>query len=160
MSDSKTNDSLYTAFMAFLKQNKLRETYERRVVAQAVASFGDRFDIDSLMALLDANGEHISRATVYNTITLLVKSMLIVRQQFDSGQCFYEIQSVPHCQNRFHLICTICGKVSNMRNNKIVRQVSEMKFGTFVPEYITMSVYGTCSKCARQLKRDQLNMIK
>ncbi|MDE6402780.1 MAG: transcriptional repressor [Muribaculaceae bacterium] len=160
MGDSKTTDSLYTAFMSFLKQNKLRETYERRAVVEAVEMLGPRFDIDNLIVLLDSKGEHISRATIYNTIALLVKSMLVARQQFDSGQLFYEVQSPVKNANRMHLICTVCGKVSNMRNNKVVKEISEMKFGTFTPQYINMSVYGICSKCAKRSRRDQLNLFK
>ncbi|MDE7386210.1 MAG: transcriptional repressor [Muribaculaceae bacterium] len=160
MADNKTADLLYTTFMSYLRQNKLRETYERRVIAQTVGLLGERFDIDSLTVLLESKGEHISRATVYNTISLLVKAMLVVRHQFDSGQYFYEVQSAARNSNRLHLICTTCGKVSNMRSNKIVREVSEMKFGTFTPDYITLSVYGICSKCAKRSRRDQLNLFK
>lgn len=160
MGDSKTNESLCAAFMSYLRQNKLRDTYERRVIVKAVELLGSRFDIDTLTILLESKGEHISRATIYNTIGLLVKSMLVARQQFDSGQLFYEVQSPVKNTNRLHLICNICGKVSNMKNNKIIKEISEMKFGTFTPQYINMSVYGTCSKCAKRSRRDQLNLFK
>ena len=68
MGDSKNTTNLGSAFSAYLKNNGLRETFERRVIVDAVSEYTTHFDLDSLAKSIEDKGKHISRATLYNTI--------------------------------------------------------------------------------------------
>lgn len=153
MGESK-NISLSAAFLAYLKQNGLRETYERKVIIEALSQFVGHFDLKSLAANIMSTGHRVSRATLYNTVSLLVKADLVRRQQFSNGQYLYECTLRLPAGNQLHLICNTCGKITDLRNTNVTRELNRMKFGSFAPEYISMSVYGTCAKCARRQRRN------
>ncbi len=166
MGDSKNTTNLGSAFSAYLKNNGLRETFERRVIVDAVSEYTTHFDLDSLAKSIEDKGKHISRATLYNTISLLIKADLVRRQQFADGQYHYNSINTLPSGNQLHLICNVCGKVTDLRNNSVIKELGNMKFGTFSPEYISLSVYGTCARCARRqrsasrAKTNQLNLFK
>lgn len=150
-------NKFHTQFIDYLRKNNLRETYERRVISHGIEAIGaTRFNIDDLEQKLIQQGERISKATIYNNVTLMLDARLLARHQFDSGQYFYEVNLNKTNDNRLHLICTTCGKITNLKNSQIVDSVTEMKFGRFNPDYITLSVYGTCSRCARKARLDKL----
>lgn len=153
MGDSKNTTNLGSAFSAYLKTNGLRETFERKVIVEAVSERDGHFDLDALSNSIERKGKHISRATLYNTISLLIKADLVRRQQFADGQYHYNsISSLPS-GNQLHLICNVCGKVTDLRNNTVIKELDNMKFGSFSPEYISLSVYGTCARCARRQRK-------
>lgn len=154
MSDSRNTSGLAAAFTSYLKEHRLRETYERKVVIQALSQFTGHFDLETVASAIDSNGERVSRATIYNTVSLLVKANLVRRQQFADGQYFYECALRLPSGNQLHLICNVCGKITDLRNSTVTKELNDMKFGSFSPEYISMSVYGTCSRCMRRIRRD------
>jgi len=60
-------------FFSFLKSKGLKFTPERRAILEGVFSFHRHFDVDQLYDRLRRQGEHISRASIYRTIPLLLK---------------------------------------------------------------------------------------
>src|SRR5690625_7784748 len=54
-------------------------------------------------------GTRVSRATVYNTLELLIECGLVQRQQFGKNQYYYE-RSFAY-QQHDHMICKECGVV-------------------------------------------------
>lgn len=130
--------------------NGLRETFERKVIVETIAECRGNFDLESLATMISAKGKRISRATLYNTLSLLIKADLVRRQQFADGQYHYDCTLRLPAGNQLHLICNTCGKITDLRNNAIIKDLSNMKFGSFAPEYISLSVYGTCARCAKR----------
>ncbi|MEG1547097.1 MAG: transcriptional repressor, partial [Bacteroides sp.] len=67
-------------FTEYLKANGHRKTPERYVILDTIYSIQGHFDIDTLYSLM-ANQENfrVSRATLYNTIILLVNARLIIK---------------------------------------------------------------------------------
>lgn len=166
MSEPKANVTIKTLFQTYLKQNGLRDTYERRTVADALNDCAEHFDLDQLSLIIETKGGHVSRATLYNTITLLLKAELIRRQQFAHGRVLYECVNRLPSGNQLHLVCTDCGKITDVRSSAVIKEISGMKFGSFVPDYVSLTVYGLCSRCARRQRRqamastDQLKLFK
>ncbi|MCM1449936.1 MAG: transcriptional repressor [Clostridiales bacterium] len=154
MAENKNNDSLRTAFQSYLKENGLRDTYERRVIIEAITNSKGHFNLDNLSADIIESGHQVSRATIYNTVGLLVKASLVRRQQFDNGTHFYECTYRMPSGNQLHMVCINCGKVTELRNASVARELSMMKFGSFAPRYIALSVYGMCSQCTRKMRKE------
>lgn len=152
MSDNKTITAFKTAFASFLKKEKLRETYERKVIVDMLAGYDSHFTPETLLDQIEMRGEHLSRATVYNTLNLLIRSGLVQRFQFSDGQYHYQISRSIGVSRQVHVICNICGRVSDVKTQSIQKQLSSMNFGTFIPQNITLAVYGLCNKCARRLR--------
>ncbi len=155
MSDNKTTTAFKTAFASFLKKEKLRETYERKVIVDLLADCERHFTPESLLDQLEMRGERLSRATVYNTLNLLIRSGLVQRFQFADGQYHYQISRSQGVARQVHVICNSCGRVSDIKTQSIQKQLAMLNFGTFTPQNITLAVYGLCSKCARRLKSVQ-----
>lgn len=98
--------------------------------------------------MLDADGYHVSRATVYNTMEILVDAGLVRRHNFGSTPAQYE--KVAGITNHHHLVCTQCGKVREVKDAEIDRLLSSKRYTSFHPAYADLYIYGVCSRCARR----------
>lgn len=96
-------------FQTFLKENNQRQTNERFAILDAVYAAPDHFDADELYFRLKTDGSSVSRATVYNTLDLLLDADLVVRHQFGKNQAKYE-RAYGYWQHD-HLICFDCNEV-------------------------------------------------
>ena len=114
-----------------------------------------RFIIRPLNKLADKLAQdmnfHVSRATLYNTLNLFMALRLVIRHRFQ-GSTKYEAcyDNNSHC----HQICTMCGKVTEVKSSEIITAVENMPTKRFRKDGFTLYVYGVCSTCqARVTKR-------
>lgn len=148
--NSDRNKITISAFASYLKEQGLRDTYERRVILETILAINQGFDTPTLTAAIRDKGEHICRATIFNTVSLLIKANFLRRQKFADGTCLYEPTSLLPSGNQLHLICTSCGKISDIRNSAVIKDLDKIKYGSFMPSYISLAVYGLCSRCQRK----------
>ena len=94
---------------------------------------------------------HVSRATVYNTVDVLVDSGLIVRHQLTAQAVQYELRMLA--ETHLHLICMKCGAIREQKDATLKKDVGALKISRFTPEYHALYIYGLCSKCKYRLQR-------
>ena len=133
-------------FASFLKAGDYRITPERFVVLDAVLASKGHFDADELYLKMKSTGQKVSRATVYNTLDLLLECGFISRYRFAENHSRYEkIIGRPHHD---HLICLECGEITEFVSDKIALVNSEIcKEKKFKAQSATFQIFGTCAKC-------------
>lgn len=139
----KQLEEVREVFRSFLKQRGQRQTPERFKVLEAVYATGDHVDADELYIRLKQEGERVSRATVYNTLELLIECDLVVRHQFGKNQAKYE-RAYSYWQHD-HLICMDCNELMEFCDPRI-QSIQEMvaEIYQFEIKHHSLNMYGRC----------------
>jgi Fur family ferric uptake transcriptional regulator len=120
----KTKQQVRELFTTYLEQNQQRKTPERYAILDEIYSSKAHFDVDELFVKMKSRNYHVSRATVYNTLDLLVESGLVKRHQFGQNTSHYE-QAFGYKQHD-HLICNHCKKVFEFCDPRVQQITSTM----------------------------------
>ena len=138
-------------FSDYLDAHGMRKTTERYAILKRIMDINGHFTIEELQQIIDNDGFRVSRSTVYNTMELLMDAKMLRRHVFEGMQAQYERITLPHT----HLICTTCGKVKEVRDTNFAAFMNARRFNAFNTDHYSLYVYGTCSTCARKLKRSR-----
>jgi Fur family ferric uptake transcriptional regulator len=159
MDNIKLKELVRAEFTDYLNRNNHRKTPERYAVLEHIYSTKGHFDMESLYKAMSEDGFRVSRATLYNTIELLLDCGLVVKHQFGANVSQYE--RVYGNENHDHLICMSCGDVKEYKNENLFVPSQQKKLQRFKISYYSMYIYGICNKCLKsKQKREQTYTLK
>lgn len=136
-------------FSAYLERMELRKTNERFMILEEIYRRSDHFEAESLYNDLVSRKINVSRATVYNTLELLVSCDLIKKHQFGKNLAQYE-KSYGYKQHD-HIICVDCKKVVEFCDPRIQQIKSMMgEILNFKITHHSLNMYGICGSCQKK----------
>ncbi len=140
-----TYEQVRQIFTAYLERKELRKTSERYAILEEIYSYDGHFDVELLYDKMKGKNYQVSRATVYNTLDLLVECDLVSKHQFGKNLAQFE-KSYGYRQHD-HLICTDCNKVVEFcdpRIQNIQNTVEELLHFNVV--HHSLILYASCKK--------------
>ena len=142
MIDNKLMDN----FKTVLRKEGLKITPQRIAVLKEIIKDKGHRESEAIYLAIKSSKIHVSRATVYRTLDILVQNQFVRKLNLGDGRARYEskINSLHHD----HLICDKCGKIIEFVNSEIERLQEDIanKFQFSLKRHVHQ-LYGICEKC-------------
>jgi Fur family ferric uptake transcriptional regulator len=122
----------------------MRQTWQRRLVYEALAELGHHCTADEIAAFLSAREVALARSTVYRALEALTGAGAVRAVQLGTGATHYEVAVHDHQ----HAVCGSCGGVLHLEE-ELVRAIRDhlRRKHHFQPARVDVLVTGTCVEC-------------
>lgn len=143
---------------SYLEVNNHRKTPERYTILKAIYKTEGHFTLDELSERLIKDYKFpVSRATLYNTMKLFLQLRLVVKHRFQDITVY---EASYDNMSHSHQICTVCGKVTEVKTPKISDAIDETHLRRFRKDGYTLYIYGVCSTCQAKLTKMRNKELK
>ena len=158
----ETKMEVRAIFTTYLEKNKQRRTPERYALLDEIYSYKGHVDVDDLYIKMTKRNYRVSRATVYNTLDLLLDCGLVKKHQF--GEQGSQFEQAYGFKQHDHMICVQCKKVHEFCDPRIQQISSKMgELLSFNVTHHSLHLYampikdsdGNCKQCGITVKTEE-----
>ena len=142
MADQK----LLNRFKEALKKEGLKYTPQRTAVLEEIIKDKGHRESEEIYLALKKSGQHVSRATIYRTMDILVNNGFARKMNLGDGRARYESKvNSPHHD---HLVCMDCGLIVEFMDQQIEDLQDEIAIQyEFQLKRHIHQLFGLCKKC-------------
>jgi len=116
MNDTAANiydmDRHHNSIQVLLLRLNIKPTSQRNEIAGVMLSKPQHLSAEQVLSLVNENGGHVSKATVYNTLNLFVEKGLIRQVIIDPAKVFYDSNTSYH----YHFYNEDTGELSDFES--------------------------------------------
>ena len=140
------DQKLLNRFKEALKKEGLKYTPQRTAVLEEIIKDKGHRESEEIYLALKKRGQHVSRATVYRTMDILVNNGFARKMNLGDGRARYESKvNRPHHD---HLVCMDCGLIVEFMDQKIEDLQDEIAIQyEFQLKRHIHQLFGLCKKC-------------
>ena len=142
MADQK----LLNRFKEALKKEGLKYTPQRTAVLEEIIKDKGHRESEEIYLALKKGGKHVSRATIYRTMDILVNNGFARKMNLGDGRARYESKvNSPHHD---HLVCMDCGLIVEFMDQQIedLQDKIAIQYNFQLKRHIHQ-LFGLCKKC-------------
>ncbi len=132
-----------------LRRGGLRLTRPRRAVHAALRDLGGHRSADEVHAALAAAGTRVSRMTVYNALSDLLRAGVVQRADAGPGRALFEAGGAWH----HHLLCRTCGGIEDVPCVRGRRPCLSLPAAFGRAEEAQVIFRGVCRRCLEGERR-------
>jgi len=147
MSKAELYDEAELMVREYAGMHHMRNTQERWTILRYIANASGRFTAQDLVGWVKPY--YISRATVYNSLALFEKAHVVqcLHKQHNGRLMEYEFALGDQCA--MQIICTKCGRVSNVSDRSTQIALRIKNYPNFIMRHYSVYVFGECKTCKK-----------
>ena len=136
----------------YVRKNDMRPSKVRNIVLEQICLLPQPFTAEQLVEA--CKKERISVATVYNCLNLFLLARILYAHNRQRGRAVTEYEIIVGKPVRFQMMCTKCGRVTDIHDKAIERLIKERKYSNFTLQHFSLYIYGECKICRRQTNKE------
>lgn len=143
MNEDKRKSLARETLSRYIADHHRRCTPERYAVLDKVMEMPARFTVEELLTAVEAGGFRVSRATIYNSVSLFMQAGILRRLHLHPDSWEIAFDTSP----TIRLICRKCGKVRDVTDRQLARMLALKRYQSFLPDSFEVCMTGYCTRC-------------
>ena len=127
-----------------MRTQGLRLTSQRKTITEVAFANREHFTAESLLTRSRKKDNQVSRATVYRTLSFLVRAGLLRQVGLGQSSPLYDPNFADHPRHG-HFVCVDCQKIVEFHDHCLdVRESIVTKDHGFSPKRVSLQIEATC----------------
>lgn len=150
MNEDKRKSLAHRTLSRYISDHRKRNTPERAAVLDMILQLPSRFTIDELTSLIKESTFRVSRATVYNSVSLFCCAGILRKLHLSPDT--WEL-TIDQPTTVVRLICRKCGKIREISDRQLSQSLALKRYQSFTPDNFEVCMTGYCTRCRPKDKK-------